>query len=62
MLLDDRSIDGYTITLSPSDPTSMSPGDQFSVTVAADCSANSVVGSVFYQGKTITETVVMLAE
>lgn len=62
LLLDDRSINGTTITLSPTDPATMSPGDQFTVTVVADCAANSIAGSVFYQGKTITESVVMLAE
>jgi hypothetical protein len=62
MLLDDRNINGYTITLDPADPTTMNIGDNLTVTVAADCAANSVFGGVFYDGKTITESVVMLAE
>ena len=62
MLLDDRNVNGYTITMAPADPTTMVPGDNFAVTIAADCTANSLVGSVFYNGKTITESVVMKAE
>jgi Flp pilus assembly protein TadG len=62
LLLDDRNISSYTITLDPSDPTIMGPGDEFTVTVAADCAANSIIGSVFYDGKIMTESVVMLAD
>ena len=61
LLLDDRSINGYTISMSP-DPSTMAVGDQFTVTVEADCVANSVLGGVFYQGQTISESVVMKAE
>ena len=62
MLLDDRGITGYSVTMSPSDPSTMSPGDMFTVTVSADCVANSLLGGVFYEGKTISESVVMRAE
>ncbi len=62
MMLDDRSIDGYTITLDPVDPTTMDVGDDFTVTVAANCAANSVFGGVFFADKTISESVVMRAE
>lgn len=62
MLLDDRSINGYTITMDPADPATMNVGEDFTVTIAADCAANSVFGSVFYENKTMVETVVMRAE
>lgn len=62
MLLDDRSIDGYTVTMDPADPTTLNVGDDFTVTISADCAANSVFGSVFYESKTMVETVVMRAE
>lgn len=62
MLLDDRNISGYTITMDPADPTTMQDGDLFTVTVEADCGANSVIGSVFFENRTITESVVMKAE
>ena len=62
MLLDDRNINGYTITMDPADPYGMNVGDPFTVTVTADCSANSVTGGVFFDGKTLSELVVMRAE
>ncbi|MFK8112821.1 MAG: TadE/TadG family type IV pilus assembly protein [Rubripirellula sp.] len=62
MLLDDRSITNYTISTSPSDLSTASQGDQITVTVDADCVSNSVLGGVFFQGRTINESVVMRAE
>ncbi len=62
MLLDDRNITGYTITMDPTDPRTMNEGDLFTVTVEADCAVNSVVGGVFFENKVITESVVMKAE
>jgi hypothetical protein len=61
MLLDDRGIDGYTVTMNP-DPDTVLVGDMLMVTVSADCVANSVLGGVFYQGSTMSESVVMRAE
>ncbi len=40
----------------------MSPGDLLTVTVSADCLANSVAGGLFFEGKSISESVVMRAE
>jgi Flp pilus assembly protein TadG len=62
MLLDDRNITGYNITLTPPDPLSMNIGEALTVTVEANCDANSVLASMFFEGKTLTESVVMLAE
>lgn len=62
MLLDDRQIDAYTITMEPSDPTTMNVGDDFRVTIDVDCAANSVFGSAIFQGKTLSESVLMRAE
>ncbi len=61
MLLDDRNVHGYTIAMSP-DPSVINVGEMLTVTVSADCVANSVLGGVFYQGKTLSESVVMRAE
>jgi hypothetical protein len=61
MLLEDRGISGYTITANPA-PSGMALGDLLTVTVSADCVANSVVGGIFYEGKAISETIVMRAE
>ena len=62
MLLDDRNITNYTITMDPPDPATLNEGDLFTVTVEADCVANSVVGAAFFENKTISESVVMKAE
>ena len=62
LMLDDRNINGYTITLDPVDPQSMNVGDEFRVTITADCAANAVVGGMFFNGRTISESVVMRAE
>jgi hypothetical protein len=62
MLLDDRNISNYAIKMNPPDPATLNEGDLFTVTVEADCVANSVVGAAFFQNKTISESVVMKAE
>jgi Flp pilus assembly protein TadG len=61
MLLDDRNVRSYEVAIDP-DPSLLDVGDLFTVTVTADCVDNSVVGGVFFQGKTISESVVMRAE
>ncbi|WP_261343496.1 TadE/TadG family type IV pilus assembly protein [Rubripirellula reticaptiva] len=62
MLLVDRDIAGYTITLDPPDPSTMDVGDALTVTVEADCVANTVLAAMFFDGKILSESVVMLAE
>ena len=62
MLLDDRNISNYTITTNPSDLSTTIEGDPVTVTVTADCVSNSVLGGVFFQGRTISESVVIRAE
>jgi hypothetical protein len=61
MLLDDRGILGYTIAMTP-DPSVLNIGDLLTVTVTADCAANAVAGGVFFEGKSISESIVMRAE
>ena len=62
LLLDDRNVNGYTVSMNPTDPQTMNVGDEFTVTINADCAANSVIGGMFFDGKTISESVVMRAE
>lgn len=62
LLLEDRSIEDFAIQMNPSSPESMSPGDLFTVTITAECAANSVIGGSIYKDKTITERVTMRAE
>ncbi len=61
LILDDRGIEAYNITISP-DPTTTEVGDLLTVTVAADCEQNSVLGAIFYEGQTLSETVIMRTE
>jgi TadE-like protein len=62
MLLDDRNINDYTITLNPPNPSAMNVGDPLTVTVEADCESNSIIAAIFFDGKTVSESVVMLVE
>lgn len=61
LLLQDRGIDGYRVALS-NDPATMNRGDRFTVTVSAGCKENSLVGALFYEGKVLSESMVMRAE
>lgn len=61
LLLDDRKIQKHSVSISP-DPSNLSVGDLLTVSVSADCTANSVVGALFFEGRSITESVVMKAE
>ncbi|QDT09240.1 hypothetical protein K239x_11850 [Planctomycetes bacterium K23_9] len=62
MLLDDRGIENYSIAMNPADPTSMVPGELFTVTVDVNCADNAVFGGFLYEGKQLSESVVMRAE
>ncbi len=53
----DHSVANYSISMSPSDPASLQPGDFFRVTVTAQCAPNSLVGGIFYAGKSFSESV-----
>ena len=61
MLLEDRGIADYTVDLS-ANPVDLDRGDRLTVTVRADCGSNSLVGAIFFQKKTLTESMVMRAE
>jgi hypothetical protein len=62
MLLNDRNISGYSIATSPADLSNLDVGDPVTVTVNVDCGANSIFGGNHFDGRTISESVVMLAE
>ena len=61
-LLDAQNIQNYTITLDPSNPQSLNQGDYFTVTVAAPCGPNSLIGGWIYSDKVITKSVALRAE
>ena len=62
MLLDDRNINNYQVTMSPASLTNVQPGDNISVTVSADFADNSLIGGVLFDGHQVTETIVIKAE
>lgn len=61
-ILQDRKVQGATITISPKNITSLKPGDFIDVTVSAPCDENSVVPAAFYRGKTLSATASMMVE
>ncbi len=57
LVLGDHNVTGYSISMLPSDPATLTDGDYFRVTVDAQCSPNSLIGGWFYVGKTFSESV-----
>lgn len=57
LVLTDHGVASYLITMEPSDPSTLTPGNYFRVTVSAECSPNSLIGGWFYAGKTFSESV-----
>jgi len=62
LILVNRDIADYGVTLSPTDPSSLQPGDFFRVSVSAPCTPNSLIGGWFYDGRQFTESVEVMAE
>jgi Flp pilus assembly protein TadG len=61
-ILNDRRIEGYNVAVSPSDITTMKPGEFVDVTVSAPCGVNTIVPNTFYRGKTLSVTASMMIE
>ncbi len=62
MLIEDRGIHACTVSIDPEVISTMNVGEPLTVTLTANCTANSVFGGIFYEDKLITESVVMLTE
>lgn len=62
LILNGRNVRGGSLQLDPANPASLRFGDILTVTVSAPADRNALVGSWFYQGKTLTETVKIMAE
>ncbi len=56
-VLMDHNVSDYSIEMSPSDPSTLQPGDYFRVTVSAECAPNSLMGGMFYTSKSLSESV-----
>ena len=57
-LLDTQGVNGYTITMTPADLSTLSQGDFFSVQIDADFDQNALAGGL-YNGKTLTKSVTL---
>lgn len=62
VLLQRRNIRSYQFSCSPDNPAMLEYGELFTTTVQAPASANALVGSWFYQDKTFSESVSIMAE
>jgi Flp pilus assembly protein TadG len=61
-ILKDRRINGFKVTVNPTNIAALSPGDYVDVTVAAPCASNSVVPLTFYRGRNMTAKASMMIE
>ena len=61
-LLDATNVQSYSISLSPSDPTTLNDGDYVTVTVSAPFSENSLAGGWLYTNKILSRSVPLHAE
>lgn len=61
-LLDSRDVRGYTITLSPTDPSALSEGDFFRVTVEADYGQNSLLGGMLFGNRTLSKSTALRSD
>ena len=62
VILQGRRIEGYTFTCVPDDPSTLGYEDLLTTTVTIPSSEASLVGSWFYAGDDITESVTIMAE
>lgn len=56
LILTDHAVQGYSISMQPADPRTLSSGDYMRVTVTAPCSPNSLIGGWFYANMTFSES------
>jgi hypothetical protein len=61
-LLDDRRIQGGTISIQPPNFELLAPGEYIQVSVTAPADLNSVIPGSFFSGRTLTGTVTMMKE
>lgn len=61
-LLDDRRIQGGTVTIQPADFENLAAGEYVQVTVTAPADLNSVIPGSFFRGRTLTGTATMMKE
>ena len=61
-LLDDRAIQGYTISLDPSDPALLEEGDYFRVTINVDYEQNALIPGFMLGNRVISRSTALRAD
>ena len=61
-VLDDRRIQGGTVTIQPADFQNLDPGEYVQVTVTAPADLNTVIPGSFFRGRTLTGSATMMIE
>jgi hypothetical protein len=61
-ILNDRNVNGATVTVTPANIAALNPGEFINVTVSAPCNSNSLVPTTFYRGRTLSATASMMVE
>lgn len=62
LILLGRNINGYQFSCTPTDPSTLTYGDLFKVTLQIAAKDSSIVGTWFYRNKIFTESVTIMAE
>lgn len=62
LILLGRNINGYQFSCTPANPTSLTYGDMYKVTLQIAAKDSSIVGTIFYRNKLFTESVTIMAE
>ena len=60
-ILDAQGVKSYTVTMTPSDPSTLRSGDIFTVSIDANFDANAY-GSALHVGKVLTKSVTLKVE
>ena len=62
LLLDRHGVEGYSVSMEPTNPRTLKQGDYFTVTVNAPCGPNSLIGGWVYADKVLSKSVSLSAE
>ncbi len=62
VILQGRRVRNYTFSMNPPDPKTLKYGDIFVATVEIAANDNALVGSWFYSGRKLVESVSIMAE
>lgn len=61
-IIDNRGVEDASISLSPSDVSSVPRGNRITVTVSAPCNSNAILPLWFYAGRTLSCSTTMVKE